>query len=65
MTDTAIEQEETASDCQHLWMIEAPNGPTSTGVCKLCGETGVFKNSMPVSGWDREGARNRARQARK
>ena len=59
MTDS----EENGSDCRHHWMIESPNGPTSQGVCKLCGQRGEFKNSMPVSGWDRVGAqRRRARQ---
>ena len=56
--------EEIGSECRHHWIIESPNGPTSQGVCKLCGERGEFRNSMPVSGWDREGAKNRSRQAR-
>ena len=59
-------QEEIGSECRHHWMIDSPNGPTSQGVCELCGERGEFKNSMPVSGWDRDGAqRKRARQARR
>lgn len=59
-----IEQDRQASDCEHHWVIESPNGPTSTGVCKVCGESSEFKNSMPGSGWDRNGAhRKRARQA--
>lgn len=28
----------------HRWRIEEPNGPTSTGVCKICGQTKQFKN---------------------
>ena len=56
--------EEIGSECRHHWLIESPNGPTSRGVCKLCGERGEFRNSMPISGWDREGAKNRARRAR-
>ena len=50
---TVTEQEETLSDCKHHWLIESPNGPTSQGVCKLCGMQSEFKNSMPGSGWDR------------
>lgn len=41
------------SSCKHLWIIESPNGPTSIGKCKLCGEQNEFRNSVPVSGWDR------------
>ncbi len=33
--------------CKHHWLIEPPNGPTSTGVCKLCGTTKKFDNQMP------------------
>ena len=52
------------SDCRHHWKIESPNGPTSRGECVLCGEEGEFKNSIPISGWDRSGAqRKKARQA--
>jgi hypothetical protein len=61
-----VDVEEIAAECKHHWMIESPNGPTSMGVCKICGERSEFKNSMPGSGWDRENAQNRrVRQARK
>ena len=53
------EQEQTVSECTHYWLIEQPNGPTSEGVCKLCGERAEFRNSMPGSGWDRENHQNR------
>ena len=57
--------EEAESDCMHHWMIESPNGPTSQGVCKICGVRSEFRNSMPGSGWDRGNAQaRRARQAR-
>ncbi len=32
------------SDHLHRWRIEEPNGPTSTGVCKVCGTEKIFKN---------------------
>ncbi|MCE2458710.1 MAG: hypothetical protein J4G14_13010 [Dehalococcoidia bacterium] len=48
------------SDCQHYWMIEQPNGPTSNGRCKVCGTVREFKNSIQGSGWDRDGRRRRA-----
>tara|TARA_B100000427_G_C15393039_1_gene544169 strand:- start:527 stop:697 length:171 start_codon:yes stop_codon:yes gene_type:complete len=37
------------------WIIEQPNGPTSIGTCKFCNNTKEFRNSMPGSGWDRNG----------
>jgi hypothetical protein len=33
--------------CHHYWIIEVANGPTSKGVCKYCGETRDFFNSIP------------------
>lgn len=60
MTD----QKDLASDCRHTWMIDSPNGPTSMGTCTECGERGEFRNSMPITGWDRSGAQRRAAKAR-
>ena len=47
-------EEKLSTECQHHWVIGSPNGPTSTGICKLCGEQSEFRNSMQGSGWDRE-----------
>jgi hypothetical protein len=32
--------------CRHHWLIEPPNGPTSKGVCKICGEVKFFDNIL-------------------
>ena len=32
--------------CVHDWKIETANGPTSNGVCSLCGKERRFRNSM-------------------
>ena len=40
-------------ECVHQWLIDSPNGPISKGECLDCGKISEFKNSMPVSGWDR------------
>ncbi len=40
------------SICVHQWSIEPPNGPTSNGVCGVCGESREFKNSYEISSWD-------------
>jgi hypothetical protein len=34
-----------AEDCRHRWLIATPNGPTSEGVCRLCGARRDFRNS--------------------
>ena len=31
-------------DCAHHWMIETPNGESSTASCKSCGKTRSFLN---------------------
>jgi hypothetical protein len=30
--------------CKHHWIIEAPEGPTSKGHCRLCGQHKIFEN---------------------
>ena len=37
--------------CQHHWLIQAADGPTSPGVCRLCGETKDFKNYVETATW--------------
>ena len=32
--------------CRHYWVIESAEGPTSKGVCKLCGAEKEFFNSF-------------------
>jgi hypothetical protein len=39
------------SDCCHHWVIESPDGPTSSGICRDCGEMRDFKNSIQVTSW--------------
>jgi hypothetical protein len=34
-----------AEECRHRWLIATPNGPTSEGVCCLCGARRDFRNS--------------------
>jgi hypothetical protein len=35
--------------CRHHWVIEPPDGPTSRGKCKLCGELKIFDNMLEES----------------
>lgn len=39
-------------DCRHYWIIDSPKGPTSRGVCKLCGAEKEFQNFMSDSLWE-------------
>lgn len=62
--DGGVQQAEAAESCQgHHWLIESPNGPTSKGVCRLCGAEREFKNSIQITSWESDGshaARNQA-----
>jgi hypothetical protein len=55
MTTVATQTPPPPSPCVHFFEIESPNGPTSEGVCRKCGETKEFPNSVKESGWN-EGA---------
>jgi len=38
-----------ASGCRHYWIIEPPNGATSRGRCRFCGQEREFDNLGPDS----------------
>lgn len=37
-----------AEPCVHRWVIETPNGPTCTGVCRACGATRAFNTTCEM-----------------
>ncbi len=37
--------------CRHHWLIQAADGPTSDGICRICGETREFKNYVETATW--------------
>lgn len=37
--------------CSHHWLIQAADGPTSNGVCRICGETREFNNYVETATW--------------
>ena len=39
------------SSCQHVWVIDTPNGPSSKGVCTICAEEKQFQNYIEGSAW--------------
>lgn len=41
-----LEKPVTENTCYHHWIIEAPVGPTSKGVCKICGAEKEFANTF-------------------
>ncbi|MFC1961433.1 hypothetical protein ACFLWN_00070 [Chloroflexota bacterium] len=42
-----VRQEQVSPEgCVHYWIIETSHGPTSEGVCKICGEKKEFSNLM-------------------
>ena len=55
MTQGIESTEVLESDCNHHWVIESPNGPTSRGCCRACGEIREFKNSVQITSWESEG----------
>ena len=38
------EPAEPATTCVHRWVLEAPSGSLTTGVCRMCGEHRVFSD---------------------
>lgn len=55
MQTTDIGSSLETESCSHYWLIESPNGPTSTGECKICKEVRVFKNSIQITSWESDG----------
>lgn len=45
--EEVVEENASENECPHFWDIEAANGPSSKGVCRLCGETKEFFNALP------------------
>ncbi len=46
--------EKKIAECRHYWVIDAAGGPTSKGVCSLCGVQRNFKNYLEDAPWDDE-----------
>jgi|GEM_PF-1319432 len=45
-------QVEDRPQCRHHWLIETPQGATSKGVCKVCGEEREFRNASTGAYWE-------------
>ena len=44
-------EEQEKLECRHHWLIEAPTGPVSRGVCQQCDEVREFKNYIEAAPW--------------
>jgi hypothetical protein len=51
---TEVERATKERSCRHHWLIESPHGPTSMGICKLCGAQREFSNSATDFLWEDE-----------
>lgn len=49
---TKTERATRQAQCRHHWVIESPQGPTSMGMCKLCGAQREFSNSATDFLWE-------------
>ena len=41
------EQQVAVAECRHHWLVESPSGPTSMGICRICGAVKLFENVLP------------------
>lgn len=51
VSKSVAEEKKEGTACYHHWIIEAPTGPVSRGVCLLCEEIREFKNYIGASPW--------------
>ena len=63
--ESSIRKHVTKRKCHHHWVIDSPDGPTSTGICKYCGAAKEFDNYLPFSSWDEETAKQKRRSKSK
>ena len=58
--ETAPEEPTKEAKCCHYWIIEPADGPTSKGICRLCGAEKEFDSFGPdsLSRWDRSVAKS-------
>ena len=47
-------EEQEDQGCRHHWIIDAPTGPVSRGVCQLCQDVREFKNYIEAAPWSED-----------
>ena len=48
---TVNDSSEGGDICIHYWVIDSPEGPTSRGICRLCGAEDEFSNYISYPSW--------------
>ncbi|MFN0149053.1 MAG: hypothetical protein ACKVT1_21325 [Dehalococcoidia bacterium] len=67
MVQPTLAKSDLSTLCRHHWVIDTPNGATSGGRCKRCGDLKAFRNSSEDLMWDSDsfslnGSRYRGRR---
>ena len=50
-TATPTVEVEHVQTCAHHWVIQPAMGPSSQGVCQICGESKDFQNYVEAASW--------------
>ena len=50
-TATPTIELENIQGCAHHWVIQPAMGPSSQGVCQICGESKDFQNYVEAASW--------------
>lgn len=51
--------------CAHYWVIQSAMGPSSQGVCQICGESRDFQNYVEAASWGDARLADRSSEASK
>jgi|TARA_B110000263_G_C15272398_1_gene494163 hypothetical protein len=55
----------TDEECKHHWILDQPNGPMSTALCKICGLVNEFPNSLSESNWTKPSSQSNTKKEKK
>lgn len=51
VTATPTVEVENPQECAHHWVIQPAMGPSSQGICQICGESRDFQNYVEAASW--------------
>ena len=64
-TPTIEIEVENIQGCAHHWVIQPAMGPSSQGVCQICGESKDFQNYVEAASWGDSRHSDRSSEASK
>ena len=64
-TATPTIEVENIPGCAHHWVIQPAMGPSSQGVCQICGESKDFQNYVEAASWGDSRHTDRSSEASK